>query len=75
MRVGIGMHFSNTDDWDRFEASERHEDVPAPATPDWDIFHEELPWPSSPRSSGYDGLWSVEHHVTPYQMAPNPFSS
>ncbi|MDQ1361356.1 MAG: hypothetical protein QOJ44_1733 [Acidimicrobiaceae bacterium] len=73
MRVGIGMHFSNTDDWDRFEASERHEDVPpAPATPDWDILQEELAIADLTEELGYDSLWSVEHHVTPYQMAPNP---
>ena len=73
MRVAIGMHFSNTEDWDRFEASERHEDVPpAPAIPDWDILQEELALASLTEDLGFDGLWSVEHHVTPYQMAPNP---
>jgi alkanesulfonate monooxygenase SsuD/methylene tetrahydromethanopterin reductase-like flavin-dependent oxidoreductase (luciferase family) len=73
MKVGIGMHFSNTDDWDRFEASERHEAVsPRPKTPDWDVFHEEMPIAELTEELGFDGLWSVEHHVTPYQMAPNP---
>ncbi len=73
MRVGIGMHFSNTDDWDRFEASERHEDVPpAPATPDWDILQEDLAMADLTEELGFDSLWSVEHHVTPVPDGPEP---
>jgi alkanesulfonate monooxygenase SsuD/methylene tetrahydromethanopterin reductase-like flavin-dependent oxidoreductase (luciferase family) len=73
MRVGIGMHFSNSGDWDRFEARERGEDVPGlPAIPDWTILRDDLRIAELTEELGYDSLWSVEHHVTPYQMAPNP---
>ncbi|GAA4232783.1 alkanesulfonate monooxygenase SsuD/methylene tetrahydromethanopterin reductase-like flavin-dependent oxidoreductase (luciferase family) [Streptosporangium album] len=73
MRVGIGMHFSNSGDWDRFEARERGENVPGlPEIPDSKILQDDLRIAELTEELGYDALWSVEHHVTPYQMAPNP---
>jgi len=73
MRVGIGMHFSNSGDWDRFEARERGADVPGlPAVPDWVVLAEDMQIAELTEELGFDSLWSVEHHVTPYQMAPNP---
>jgi alkanesulfonate monooxygenase SsuD/methylene tetrahydromethanopterin reductase-like flavin-dependent oxidoreductase (luciferase family) len=67
------MHFSNTGDWDRFEARERGQDVPGlPAIPDWVCLAEDMRIAELTEELGFDSLWSVEHHVTPYQMAPNP---
>jgi alkanesulfonate monooxygenase SsuD/methylene tetrahydromethanopterin reductase-like flavin-dependent oxidoreductase (luciferase family) len=72
MRVGVSISFQNQADWDRFEAYERGESVPAlPATPDATIWDEDLRLCSLVEELGFDSLWFVEHHATPYAMVPN----
>jgi len=73
MRAGITLDFQNHQDWDRFEAHERGEDVPArPAIPDADIWAEDLRLIRLVEELGYDSFWLVEHHISPYAMTPNP---
>ena len=73
MRVGTTIFVQNYNDWERFEAEERGESVPArPAKEDRAIFMEELELAQIADQTGFDSVWSVEHHFTPYTMVPNP---
>lgn len=73
MRVGNGFFVQNYGDWDRFEAEERGEQVAArPAISDRSILLEELELARIADELGFDSLWTVEHHFTPYTMVTNP---
>ena len=73
MKVGYSVLAQNYGDWDRFEAHERHEDVPTrPAYPDGQVLADELSLVAEIEELGFDSLWTVEHHFTPYTMVPNP---
>src|SRR5438128_2171440 len=73
MRIGMSIFNQNAGDWDRFEAEERGESVPAaPAVSDLEIFREELELAIEADRLGYDSVWTVEHHFTPYTMVTNP---
>jgi alkanesulfonate monooxygenase SsuD/methylene tetrahydromethanopterin reductase-like flavin-dependent oxidoreductase (luciferase family) len=73
MRVGYSVLAQNYGDWDRFEAHERREDVPTrPSFPDGRVLAEEFALVSEIEELGFDSLWTVEHHFTPYTMVPNP---
>lgn len=73
MRVGICIFVQNYQDWDRFEAEERGERVPGqPQTSDRSIFLEEIELARIADEIGFDSLWTVEHHFTPYTMVTNP---
>lgn len=73
MRVGMTMYFQNYQDWGRYEAAERGEDVP-PLDPSTDNvrYQEELETALAAEAQGWDSLWTVEHHVSPYTMTANP---
>jgi alkanesulfonate monooxygenase SsuD/methylene tetrahydromethanopterin reductase-like flavin-dependent oxidoreductase (luciferase family) len=73
MRVGMKIFCQNADDWDRYLAEERGESVPRlPAISDRDIFLEEVGLAIEADSLGFDSVWTVEHHFTPYTMVTNP---
>ncbi|MCP4907127.1 MAG: LLM class flavin-dependent oxidoreductase [bacterium] len=73
MRVGMTIFCQNANDWDRFEAEERGEAVAArAATSDRGIFLEEIELAKTADELGFDTVWTVEHHFTPYTMVPNP---
>lgn len=73
MRVGATIFNQNYADWDRYEAEERGEPVPAvPARPDREIFREEIEIARIADRSGFDSVWTIEHHFTPYTMVTNP---
>ncbi|MDO8212008.1 LLM class flavin-dependent oxidoreductase [Conexibacter sp. CPCC 206217] len=73
MRAGVTLYFQNYGDWDRFEAAERGESVPGrPAVPDAQIWREDLRIGGLVEELGFDSLWTVEHHVSPYTMITNP---
>ncbi len=73
MRVGATLVNQNYTDWDRYEAEERGEDVPAkPSKPDSEVFNEELNIARIADDTGFDSLWTIEHHFTPYTMVTNP---
>ena len=73
MRCGVTLYIQGYQDWDRYEAAERGEKV-APLDPQLDIvrFSEELDSALQLEDLGYDSIWTVEHHVSPYTMIPNP---
>lgn len=73
MRVGTCMLVQNSNDWDRFEAQERGEDVPGKASPaDTTLFADDLRLHDQAEDLNFDTLWTIEHHFTPYAMVTNP---
>ena len=73
MRVGATVFNQNYSDWDRFEAEERGEQVPSrPQVSDASIVAEELELVKIADETGFDSVWTVEHHFTPYTMVTNP---
>lgn len=73
MRCGVTLYIQGYQDWDRYEAAERGENVP-PLDPQQDAkrFSEELESALKLEDLGYDSIWTVEHHVSPYTMITNP---
>lgn len=73
MRIGATIFCQNYADWDRYEAEERGEHVPPrPHTDDRTIFMEEIELARRVDQLGFDSLWTIEHHFTPYTMVTNP---
>jgi alkanesulfonate monooxygenase SsuD/methylene tetrahydromethanopterin reductase-like flavin-dependent oxidoreductase (luciferase family) len=73
MRAGVTVICQNYGDWDRYEAAERGESVPdRPAIPDRQIFQEEVGHAVMADELGFDSVWTIEHHFTPYTMVTNP---
>ena len=73
MRVGATIFVQNYRDWDRYEAEERGETAPnRPTTSDRSIFLEEIDIARIADATGFDSVWTVEHHFTPYTMVTNP---
>ena len=73
MRIGATIFNQNYRDWDRYEAEERGEAVPGRATrSDREIFREEINIARIADESGFDSVWTIEHHFTPYTMVTNP---
>jgi alkanesulfonate monooxygenase SsuD/methylene tetrahydromethanopterin reductase-like flavin-dependent oxidoreductase (luciferase family) len=63
------MFFQNYYDWTRY--NDGAFDRPAD-THDSQIYTEELALGDLVEPLGYDALWTVEHHHTPYTMIPDP---
>src|SRR5215510_4929963 len=73
MRVGATIFNQNYPDWDRYEAEERGTVVPKRAVrSDREIFREELNLARIADETGFDSVWTIEHHFTPYTMVTNP---
>ena len=73
MRLGTVTLAQNYGDWDRFEAEERGEATPPrPEISDRSIFLEEVALAQAAEGLGFDALWTIEHHFTPYTMVTNP---
>ena len=73
MRVGATLFNQNYTDWDRYEAEERGENVPPrPSKSDREVFLEEINIARIADQTGFDTLWTIEHHFTPYTMVTNP---
>lgn len=76
MRVGISWLVQNFPDWGRYLQMERGETAP-PLDPadDARIWAEEIDIVLKLEDQGFDSIWAVEHHVTPYTMIPNPLQA
>jgi len=73
MRVGACIFNQNYTDWDRYEAEERGKSVPQrPTRSDREIFAEEINIARFADETGFDSVWTIEHHFTPYTMVTNP---
>jgi alkanesulfonate monooxygenase SsuD/methylene tetrahydromethanopterin reductase-like flavin-dependent oxidoreductase (luciferase family) len=66
------MMFQNYADWDRYLAMERGEEVGEQAVPDWKAWQDHLEIFLQADDLGFDALWSVEHHFSPYCLVPDP---
>ena len=74
MKVGVTLFAQNYVDWDRFEAAEAsgdNESLPQ-LVPDSQIYQEQFHLGRLVEPLGFDSLWTVEHHFTPYTMVNNP---
>ena len=69
MKVGVTLFFQNYGDWDRYD--QRQFDRPSNVS-DTQIYDEELRLGDLIEPLGYDSIWTVEHHHTPYTMIPDP---
>lgn len=73
MRIGATIFNQNYTDWDRYEAEERGDAVAArPAKSDREVFNEEINIARIADETGFDSVWTIEHHFTPYTMVTNP---
>ena len=73
MRVGATIFNQNYTNWDRYEAEEQGRSVARrPARSDREIFNEELDIARIADATGFDAVWTIEHHFTPYTMVTNP---
>jgi alkanesulfonate monooxygenase SsuD/methylene tetrahydromethanopterin reductase-like flavin-dependent oxidoreductase (luciferase family) len=73
MRVGATIFNQNYNDWDRYEAKESGKSVAKrPARSDREIFNEEINIARIADETGFDSVWTIEHHFTPYTMVTNP---
>src|ERR1700722_16914093 len=74
MKVGVSLFAQNYVDWDRFEAAEAGltgGKLPQ-LVPDAQIYREQFQLGRLVEPLGFDSLWTVEHHFTPYTMINNP---
>jgi alkanesulfonate monooxygenase SsuD/methylene tetrahydromethanopterin reductase-like flavin-dependent oxidoreductase (luciferase family) len=73
MRVGVTLFAQNHRDWPRFLAAEAGDDPGmGPEVLDETIYEDELRLGRMVEPLGFDSLWTVEHHFTPYTMVTNP---
>ena len=73
MRIGACIFNQNYKDWDRYEAEEKGKAVPKRAErSDREIFNEEINIARIADEAGFDSVWTIEHHFTPYTMVTNP---
>lgn len=74
MKVGVTLFAQNYVDWDRFEAAESDaaNEVLPQLVPDAQIYQEQFHLGRLVEPLGFDSLWTVEHHFTPYTMVNNP---
>src|SRR5262245_35516650 len=71
MKVGVTLFAQNYPDWNRFEALERGEPAPPNNGTDAKVYQDEIRLGSQIEALGFDSIWSVEHHFTPYTMVTN----
>ncbi|HXQ17703.1 MAG TPA: LLM class flavin-dependent oxidoreductase [Caulobacteraceae bacterium] len=74
MKVGVSLFAQNYVDWDRYEAAEAGlpEGRLPQLVPDAQIYREQFQLGRLVEPLGFDSLWTVEHHFTPYTMINNP---
>jgi alkanesulfonate monooxygenase SsuD/methylene tetrahydromethanopterin reductase-like flavin-dependent oxidoreductase (luciferase family) len=67
MKVGLALGWQNSD-WDRYDDDDFSR---PPAVPDWEIYRENLRLFDLAEPLGFDSIFSIEHHMTPYHMTPS----
>jgi alkanesulfonate monooxygenase SsuD/methylene tetrahydromethanopterin reductase-like flavin-dependent oxidoreductase (luciferase family) len=74
MKIGVTLFAQNYEDWDRFEAMEADRTLSGKMkVHDSQIYPEQFRLGKLVEPLGFDSLWTVEHHFTPYTMVNNPF--
>ena len=73
MRIGMTLYIQRYSDWERYNEAEDTGNA-APIDPDADAkrYREEIDQALQAEDQGFDSIWTVEHHVSPYTMIPNP---
>jgi alkanesulfonate monooxygenase SsuD/methylene tetrahydromethanopterin reductase-like flavin-dependent oxidoreductase (luciferase family) len=69
MKVGITLFAQNYTDWDRYQSGAFDR---KPMIHDSQAYEEEMQLGDLCEPLGFDSLWTVEHHFTPYTMVPDP---
>ena len=74
MKIGVTLFAQNYLDWDRYEAIEADpaKEGTAPQVHDAEIYRQQLHLGRLVEPLGFDSLWTVEHHFTPYTMVTSP---
>lgn len=72
MKVGVSLLANNSDDLKRFADLEEGKIPPTGDGPDNLTFEEELRFGELVEPLGFDSIWTVEHHFTPYTMIADP---
>jgi alkanesulfonate monooxygenase SsuD/methylene tetrahydromethanopterin reductase-like flavin-dependent oxidoreductase (luciferase family) len=72
MKIGVTMYIQNYPDWGRVGELEQGQNPPAlsPNT-DAEVWAQEIDSALNIEGWGYDSIWTVEHHVSPYTMITN----
>jgi alkanesulfonate monooxygenase SsuD/methylene tetrahydromethanopterin reductase-like flavin-dependent oxidoreductase (luciferase family) len=68
MKFGVSLFMQNYTDWERFESIEKGGKIVPPRISDTQIYAEDLRLGKLAEPLGFDSIWSVEHHFTPYTM-------
>ncbi len=72
MRMGVSLWANNGSDNERFSALERGEGDPIGDGVDNVIYETEIRFGDLVEPLGFDSIWTVEHHFSPYTMVPDP---
>lgn len=73
MKAGVSLIAQNYKDWDRYHLLETGDGPPEPQKiTDAQVIQEQLHLGRLVEPLGFDALWTVEHHFTPYTMVNNP---
>jgi len=73
VRIGMTLYIQRYSDWERYNEAEDTGKA-APIDPDADAkrYREEIDQALKAEDQGFDSIWTVEHHISPYTMIPNP---
>jgi|HubBroStandDraft_1064217.scaffolds.fasta_scaffold18826_3 alkanesulfonate monooxygenase SsuD/methylene tetrahydromethanopterin reductase-like flavin-dependent oxidoreductase (luciferase family) len=72
MKAGVFMYPQNRGDLERFVARENGEDSTAKYGQDTALWEEDLRFGDLVEPLGFDSIWTVEHHFSPYAMVTSP---
>jgi alkanesulfonate monooxygenase SsuD/methylene tetrahydromethanopterin reductase-like flavin-dependent oxidoreductase (luciferase family) len=72
MKVGVSLFANNGPDVDRFAALEAGQGEPIGDGVDNQVWEEELRFGDLVEPLGFDSIWTVEHHFSPYTMICDP---
>ena len=74
MKIGVTLFAQNYTDWERYEAAEADPSASPNPPPihDAQIMREQMHLGSLVEPLGFDSIWTIEHHFTPYTMITNP---
>lgn len=72
LKIGLGPICQNYEEFDRWEAQERGEEVGPPTVEDSEIWAEHLALCDLAEPLGFDTFWTLEHRTSPYILLPSP---
>jgi alkanesulfonate monooxygenase SsuD/methylene tetrahydromethanopterin reductase-like flavin-dependent oxidoreductase (luciferase family) len=72
MRCGISLTAMNYSAWPAFDKWEATGEWTDPPVADFQVVQEDVEIGLMADELGFDSLWTVEHHTTPYNMCTNP---